>query len=100
MYLARQSGVAASADHGIDIEGIRVYAALVYLTLISQWLGFRFWYRAMTIAGVGVISQFQLLQPFFTLIFSALILSEAIAVSTLLFALLILFFIAAAIRAK
>lgn len=34
---------------------------LVYLAVISQWWGFRFWYQAMAEAGAGRISQIQLL---------------------------------------
>ena len=52
------------------------WLSLGYLALISQWLGFRYWYGAMNRAGVGTISQLQLLQPFFTLAFAVLLLGE------------------------
>lgn len=63
--------------------------ALIYLALISQWLGFHFWYDGMAQAGIGRISQIQLLQPFLTLIFAALLLGEALEWNQLSYVLLI-----------
>ena len=63
--------------------------ALIYLAFISQWLGFHFWYDGMAKAGIGKVSQLQLLQPFLTLIFVALMLGEALAWSQLGYVLLI-----------
>jgi drug/metabolite transporter (DMT)-like permease len=63
--------------------------ALIYLALFSQWLGFHFWYDGMAQAGIGRISQLQLLQPFFTLIFAALLLNEALQLEQLGYVLLI-----------
>lgn len=63
--------------------------ALIYLALISQWLGFHFWYDGMAQAGIGRISQLQLLQPFLTLVFAALLLGETLEFSQLGYVLLI-----------
>ena len=63
--------------------------ALVYLIFISQWWGFKFWYQAMADYGAGKIAQIQLMQPFFTFAFSALILGEVLTLKHLLFAVLI-----------
>lgn len=62
---------------------------LAYLAVISQWWGFRFWYQAMAEAGAGRISQIQLVQPFFTLLFAVVFLAEGFEFSQLLFAWLI-----------
>lgn len=74
--------------------------SVAYLALVSQWFGFRYWYGAMTIAGAGVISQLQLLQPFFTLGFVVVLLGEPVAASHWGFALLIVFAVAGAMRQK
>ena len=75
-------------------------AGLLYLAVISQWWGFRFWYQAMAEAGAGRISQIQLLQPFLTLLFAAVLLAEGLDVSQLAFAFLIALTIFSALRAK
>ena len=75
-------------------------AGLLYLAVISQWWGFRFWYQAMAEAGAGRISQIQLLQPFFTLLFAVIFLGESFDVEQGLFALLIVLAICSALRAK
>ena len=62
-----------------------VGAALSYLILMSQWWGFKFWYQAMADFGAGKIAQVQLLQPFFTLLFAAVLLGEALTFELLLF---------------
>ncbi|MEH6447770.1 MAG: DMT family transporter [Oleispira sp.] len=75
-------------------------AGLLYLAVISQWWGFRFWYQAMAEAGAGRISQIQLLQPFLTLLFAMIFLGESFAVEQGLFALLIVLAICSALRSK
>lgn len=76
------------------------FSGLLYLAVISQWWGFRFWYQAMAEAGAGRISQIQLLQPFFTLLFAAIFLAEGFEFSQLVFALLIVLAICSALRSK
>ncbi len=75
-------------------------AGLLYLAVISQWWGFRFWYQAMAEAGAGRISQIQLMQPFLTLIFAVIFLGEVFAFEQGLFALLIVLAICSALRSK
>ncbi|MBL4796898.1 MAG: DMT family transporter [Oleispira sp.] len=75
-------------------------AGLLYLAVISQWWGFRFWYQAMAEAGAGRISQIQLLQPFLTLLFAVIFLGESFAFEQGLFALFIVLAICSALRAK
>ena len=52
--------------------------ALLYVAILSQWLGFYFWYGAMANIGIAKAGQVQLLQPFFTLFFSVLLLGAAL----------------------
>lgn len=49
-----------------------------YLCLVSQLVGFFAWYHGLALGGVARVSQMQLLQPFLTLMFSALLLKEQI----------------------
>lgn len=58
-----------------------VLAAFSYLALASQLLGFFAWYGGLALGGIARISQLQLLQVFFTLGFSALLLSETIGIN-------------------
>lgn len=54
------------------------WLAFVYLGLMSQWIGFFFWYRGLLMGGIAKVSQVQLVQLFLTLGFSALLLGESI----------------------
>ena len=55
------------------------WAAFVYVSFISQWLAFVFWYQGLAMGGVIRVSQVQLIQPFLTLFVSALLLGESIS---------------------
>ncbi|MDX2220303.1 MAG: DMT family transporter [Burkholderiales bacterium] len=63
-----------------------VWAGFAYVSLISMYLGFFPWYRALAIGGIARVGQIQLLQPFMTFAASALWLGEVIDRETLLFA--------------
>ena len=52
--------------------------AFLYLGLMSQWIGFFFWYWGLHLGGIARVSQIQLMQLFLTLGFSALLLGETI----------------------
>jgi drug/metabolite transporter (DMT)-like permease len=54
------------------------WIGFAYVSVFSQFLGFFAWYHGMKLAGVARVGQLQLLQPFLTLIFSAILLSETI----------------------
>jgi drug/metabolite transporter (DMT)-like permease len=49
-----------------------------YVSIISQFVAFFAWYHGMAIGGIARVSQIQLLQPFLTIMFSALLLGEQI----------------------
>jgi len=57
---------------------VQAWLAFVYLGLMSQWIGFFFWYRGLQLGGIAKVSQVQLTQLFLTLGFSALLLNESI----------------------
>lgn len=53
------------------------WIGLVYVTVISQFLGFLPWYQGLALGGIAKVSQIQLLQPFLTILASALLLGES-----------------------
>jgi drug/metabolite transporter (DMT)-like permease len=54
------------------------WAAFAYVCVVSQWLGLFAWLKGLSTGGIARIGQLQLLQPFCTLLFAALLLGEAI----------------------
>ncbi len=62
----------------VSAVSVKSWAAFVYLGLMSQWIGFFFWYRGLALGGIAKVSQVQLVQLFCTLAFSSLLLSESI----------------------
>ena len=66
--------------------GLSTTVAFLYLGLVSQWLAFVGWYWGLAKIGIAKASQVQLLQLFFTLAASSLVLHEAVPSSTVLFA--------------
>ncbi|MBI3148798.1 MAG: DMT family transporter [Betaproteobacteria bacterium] len=63
------------------------WAGLVYVCVISQFLGFLPWYRALALGGIARVGQIQLLQPFLTIAAAWALLGEALDPLTLGFAL-------------
>ena len=66
-----------------------IWMGFLYLALVSQLLGFFLWNKGLALGGVARVSQAQLIQPFVTIIASALLVSEALDAITMLFALLV-----------
>ena len=62
------------------------WIGLLYVALISQFLGFLPWFRGLALGGIARVGQTQLLQPFLTIIASALLLGEAVDATTIGFA--------------
>ena len=54
------------------------WMGFLYVSLMSQFLGFFFWNQGMALAGVARTGQLQLLQPFITLAASVLLLGEKV----------------------
>ncbi|MFC9774324.1 DMT family transporter [Paenibacillus chitinolyticus] len=60
---------------GISTSAI---VSLAYVSLFSMLIGFVFWYRGLAQGGIAAVGQLQLLQPFFGLLLSAILLHESI----------------------
>lgn len=52
---------------------------LLYIALVSQFLGFVVWYRGMGMIGVTRASQLQLAQPLLTLVWAVLLMGETLS---------------------
>lgn len=67
--------VALAAPHTLDVP-LRSWAGFIYVTVISQFLGFIPWYRGLALGGIAKVGQTQLLQPFLTILGAMLLLGE------------------------
>lgn len=65
--------------------GLDGWVAFLVLSLFNSLIGFFFWYKALAIGGVSKISQIQLLQPFFTMLFAVLFFGEAFEAHSIVF---------------
>ena len=64
-------------QHGLHAS-LASWLGFGYVSIFSMFLGFFAWYHGLAIGGVARVGQIQLLQPFLTLIASALWLHEPI----------------------
>lgn len=62
------------------------WLSVIYLALVSQSLGMFLWFKVLALGPMEKIAQVQLLQPFFTLFLSILILGETVFAMTWLIA--------------
>lgn len=62
------------------------WAAFLYVSLMSQLLGFFAWNAGLALGGIARVSQVQLMQPFVIVALAALVNHEPLEVETLLFA--------------
>jgi len=60
--------------------------AFIYVSVFSMFLGFFAWYRGLALGGVARIGQIQLIQPFLTIVASAVLLGERLTIETIGFA--------------
>jgi drug/metabolite transporter (DMT)-like permease len=58
----------------------------LYVSVFSMFLGFFAWYHGLAIGGVARIGQLQLMQPFLTIMASAILLGEHLSIETIGFA--------------
>lgn len=56
----------------------QAWLGLTYVSLVSMFLGFVFWYRGLALGGTARVGQAQLAQPVLTLLWSALLLGERV----------------------
>ena len=71
-----------------NVSSISLGALLgfLYISVFSMFLGFFAWYRGLFLGGVARVGQVQLLQPFLTILASALLLGENLTATTVFFA--------------
>ena len=62
------------------------WGAFAYLAIMSMYLGFFAWNTGLAMGGVAHVAQVQLLQPFLTIGFAALLLGEKLEADTMAFA--------------
>ncbi|WP_218940155.1 DMT family transporter [Denitrobaculum tricleocarpae] len=67
--------------------GVGAWSGFFYVALFSQFLGFFAWNHGLALGGIARVGQLQLLQPFVTLLASALLLAEAVGWIEIAFAL-------------
>lgn len=68
-----------------SVSGL-AWGGFFYVSLFSMFLGFFAWYRGLGLGGIARVGQLQLLQPFLTILASAILLGEPLALTTLGFA--------------
>ena len=68
------------------VASASIWISFLYLGIFSMFIGFFFWYGGMAIGGISRVSQVQLLQPFCTLLASAILVSEPITFINIIFA--------------
>jgi drug/metabolite transporter (DMT)-like permease len=63
-----------------QIDSVSAWAGLLYQVLISQFLGFAFYYRGLAFGGVAKMSQVQQFQPVLAVLAASTFLGEHIDV--------------------
>jgi drug/metabolite transporter (DMT)-like permease len=89
------------ALHGSAVHlAVAPVAGLLYVSVISTFVGFIPWYRGLALAGTARASQTQLLQPFLTVGVAMLLLGERPGPATPIAALLVCACMAISVRAR
>jgi drug/metabolite transporter (DMT)-like permease len=86
------------AQHGLHASA-RAWAGFGYVSVFSVFIGFIVWYQGLALGGVARISQLQLVQPFLTFLWAALLLDEHISSATLVTAVCVIALVAMGRRA-
>lgn len=68
---------------------LSTYLGFLYLTIMSQLIGFFLWYKGLAMGGIVRVSQIQLVQTFITIIASVILLNEVIDIQVIIFAILV-----------
>lgn len=76
----------APASINLPVES---WLGFIYVTVVSQFLGFFPWYHGLALGGIAKVSQTQLLQPFLTIVASVLLLGESADMLTWLVAIVV-----------
>lgn len=70
----------------VDSISLNVWLGFLYLSVFSMFLGFIAWYQGLAVGGIAHVGQIQLVQPFLTILASAVLLNEPLTLTTLGFA--------------
>jgi len=89
----------AVAAHGLA-AGPAAWGGFAYVSIFSMYLGFFAWYRGLARGGIARVGQLQLLQPFLTIVASALLLGEPLSAAALLAAVIVVGCVAIGRRAR
>lgn len=76
------------------------WIGFIYVALFSQFLAFLPWFRGLAMGGIARVGQAQLLQPFLTILASALLLGESVDAVTIGFAVAVFAVVAIGRRSK
>lgn len=79
---------------------VSAVVGFVYVAVVSMFFGFFPWYRGLALGGVAQASQIQLIQPVMTLLWSSLLLGEAVKPQTVLASLAVVASVGFAQRAR
>lgn len=80
--------------------GAPAWIGFGYMALFSMFLGFFAWYRGLAIGPIARVSQIQLVQPVLTIVWSALLVGEALDWTVWVGAVVVILFAALAVRAR
>jgi drug/metabolite transporter (DMT)-like permease len=78
------------AADGLGAAPMSAWLGFAYVSIVSMYLGFFAWYRALAQGGIAAVGQIQLLQPFLTFLFAALLLGETLDASMFVAAALVI----------
>ena len=76
------------------------WAAFGYLSAVSMFLGFFAWYRGLAIGPISTVSQIQLVQPVFGIVWAALLLGENLTWTTIVGGVAVIACAGAAVRVR
>lgn len=91
---------AVAVAPGWPVAGVQAWLAFAYMALFSMFLGFFAWYRGLAIGPIARVSQIQLVQPVLTIVWSALLLGEALDWTVWLGAVVVILCAGIAVRAR
>jgi drug/metabolite transporter (DMT)-like permease len=82
----------------IGSASAEAWAGLLYVTAVSQFIGFFFYYKGLALGGIAKMSQVQLLLPFLAIFAAHWVLREGIDWSVIVGTLAITAIVAAGVK--
>lgn len=92
--------LASARDLAFETISMGAWAGLWYASVISMFLGSIAWYHGLAIGGIARISQLNLAQPIFALLWSGLLLGERITWPFVATAVVVLVSMAVCVRSR